>query len=165
MRCENCGDENPVVHLTQVVEKETRTLHLCRKCAEAKGLDKSSVPENFPLADLLAQMGREESLPQLWSEIPPCSFCGLTFQRFREKGRLGCPHCWATFESQLRVLLRRIHGRSQHVGKVYLSPDPSISEREKLLETLRRKLVRAVEFEDFEQAAELRDRIRDLEPA
>jgi protein arginine kinase activator len=165
MRCENCGSENPVVHLTQVVDKETRTLHLCRKCAEEKGVDKSSVPENFPLADLLAQMGREESLPERWSEIPPCSFCGLTFARFREAGRLGCPHCWSSFEPQLRGLLRRIHGRSQHVGKVYLSPDPSTSEREKLLDTLRRKLSRAVEFEDFEQAAELRDRIRELEPA
>lgn len=164
MRCENCGSE-AVVHLTQVVDKEMRTLHLCEKCAAEKGLDKPSIPENFPLADLLAQMGREESLPDRWAGIPPCAFCGLAFARFRETGRLGCPHCWVTFETQLRGLLRRIHGHSQHVGKVYLSPDPTISEREKLLDTLRRKLSRAVEFEDFEQAAELRDRIRDLEPA
>ena len=91
-------------------------------------------------------------------------FCGLSFAGFRESGRLGCPHCYATFEGHLRGLLRRIHGATQHIGKVYLPPDPSQSEREKRLEGLRRKLSRAVDSEDFERAAQLRDQIRALEP-
>jgi protein arginine kinase activator len=94
-----------------------------------------------------------------------CGFCGLAFKDFRESGRLGCPHCYSTFETPLRALLRRIHGGTQHMGKVYLPPDPSASEMEKRLETLRRKLQRAVETEDFERAARLRDEIRTLEPA
>ena len=94
-----------------------------------------------------------------------CSFCGLTFGQFRETGRLGCPHCYQTFEAHLRRLLRRIHGSVQHVGKVYLPPDPTASEMEKRLDGLRRKLHRAIEAEDFERAAEVRDQIRSLEPA
>jgi protein arginine kinase activator len=94
-----------------------------------------------------------------------CSFCGLTFGQFRETGRLGCPHCYETFEAHLRRLLRRIHGSVQHVGKVYLPPDPTASEMEKRLDGLRRKLYRAIEAEDFERAAEVRDQIRSLEPA
>ena len=93
-----------------------------------------------------------------------CGFCGLTFAQFRETGRLGCPHCYSSFENHLRGLLRRIHGGTQHVGKVYLPSDPTASERAKRLEGLRRRLQRAVESEDFERAAEIRDLIRALEP-
>ncbi len=165
MVCDACGAENPVVHLTQVVDQEMKTLHLCERCAAEKGVTTSSTQGNFPLTDLLAQMG-----PETRSAPPPsagteCAFCGLTFGGFRETGRLGCPHCWVAFEGHLRVLLRRIHGGAQHMGKVYLSPDTTVSDREKRVESLRRKLRRAVEVEDFERAAELRDEIRGLEPA
>ncbi len=166
MLCDHCGSDNAAIHLTQIVNNEMRTLHLCDACAAAKGVEGSSVPENFPLADFLAQMGGESTSVRGNPGGPdaPCAFCGLTFKEFRESGRVGCPHCWSAFEPQLRALLRRILGGTQHVGKVYLSPDPTVSEREKRLEGLRRKLGRAVEMEDFERAAELRDQIRALEP-
>lgn len=165
MICQNCGSDNAVIHLTQVVDKEMKTLQLCERCAAEKGLETSSVPENFPLTDLLAHLGEEERATEDAATMAGCSFCSLTFAEFRETGRLGCPHCWSSFEGYLRGLLRRIHGGSQHLGKVYLSPDPTVSEREKRLEALRRKLQRAVELEDFERAAELRDEIRTTEPA
>jgi protein arginine kinase activator len=165
MMCHSCGSEKAVVHLTQIVDNEMRTLHLCERCAAEKGLETTPVPENFPLSDLLAQLGRDERSKPDEGATSACSFCGLTLQQFRETGRLGCPHCWSTFEGHLRGLVRRIHGGSQHLGKVYLSPDPSVSEREKRVESLRRKLLRAVEVEDFERAAEIRDEIRDMEPA
>jgi len=165
MVCDNCGSQDAVIHLTQIVDNEMKTLHLCEKCAAEKGLETSTVPENFPLSDLLAQMGGEEPSTPEATGAQACSFCNLTFREFRDSGRLGCPHCWSTFEGRLRGLLRRIHGGTQHLGKVYLSPDPTVSEREKRLDGLRRKLQRAVELEDFERAAELRDEIRELEPA
>lgn len=166
MICDNCESAEAVIHLTQIVDNEMKVLHLCEKCGAEKGVESGSMPESFPLTDFLAQMGKGESS----SSDPPrtggaCSFCGLDFKTFREVGRLGCPHCWTTFEGHLRGLVRRIHGSTQHVGKVYLSPDPSVSEREKKLEGLRRKLKRAVELEEFERAAELRDEIRALEPS
>jgi protein arginine kinase activator len=166
MLCDNCGSGEAEIHLTQIVNNEMRTLHLCQACAAQKGVEGTTVPPNFPLADLLSQMGKEASPAPGGSAGPPapCGFCGLSFKEFRDSGRLGCPNCWSAFEPQLRALLRRIHGSTQHVGKVYLSPDPSISERAMRLERLRRKLDRAVELEDFERAAELRDQIRALEP-
>lgn len=163
MSCDTCGSEDPVVHLTQIVNNEMTTFHLCEKCAAAKGLESSEAPPGFPLTDFLAQMGGEEESPPPGTDAT-CGFCGLTFADFRETGRLGCPHCYATYETHLRGLLRRIHGGTQHVGKVYLPPDPSATEREKRLEGLRRKLERAVVSEDFERAAELRDEIRSMEP-
>jgi protein arginine kinase activator len=164
MVCDNCGSSDAVIHLTQIVNNEMKNLHLCEQCAAEKGLDGSQVPANFPLTDFLAQMGEGPQSREGSTVRETCSFCGLSFQEFRDSGRLGCPHCWTTFEPHLRGLLRRVHGSTRHVGKVYLSPDPSVSEREKRLEGLRRKLRRAVEMEDFERAAELRDEIRTLEP-
>jgi protein arginine kinase activator len=70
-----------------------------------------------------------------------------------------------TFDTHLTGLLRRLHGGTQHVGKVYLPPDPSRAEQQERLAGLRRKLDRAVQTEDFERAAQLRDLIRTLEGA
>lgn len=167
MICDNCGSGDAVVHLTQIVNNEMSTFHLCEKCAAEKGLETTPEPVNFPLSDFLAQMGETQtSCPEpADSSVTACSFCGLTFKDFRDTGRLGCPHCYTSFEGSLRGLLRRIHGGTQHMGKVYLPPDPSATEMEKRLETLRRKLQRAVETEDFERAALIRDEIRSLEPA
>jgi protein arginine kinase activator len=164
MVCDNCGSTDAVVHLTQIVNNQMSTHNLCERCAAEKGLESAPEPVNFPLTDFLAQMGPDtpEEADQSGTQ---CSFCGLTFQDFRETGRLGCPHCYETFSPHLQRLLRRIHGGTQHVGKVYLPPDPSASDMERRLDGLRRKLHRAVESEDFERAAELRDEIRSLEPA
>ncbi|MDX1675880.1 MAG: UvrB/UvrC motif-containing protein, partial [Longimicrobiales bacterium] len=79
--------------------------------------------------------------------------------------RLGCSHCYVTFDAHLRGLFRRLHGGTQHVGKIYLPPDPSEAERTEQLSRLRRKLTVAVEKEEFERAAELRDQIQALEGA
>ncbi len=164
--CDHCGKAAAVVHLTQVVNNEAKTSHLCEACAAAKGIQTSVQPSNLHLADFLAKMGGDESLPtDAQEEVLTCPFCGLTTQGFKEVGRLGCPQCYSTFESYLRGLLRRIHGGTQHVGKVYLPPDPTASEKQQRIEGLRRKLERAIESEDFERAAELRDQIRTLEPA
>jgi protein arginine kinase activator len=161
--CDNCGSTDAVVHLTQIVNNQMSTHRLCEKCAAEKGLESAPEPVNLPLTDFLAQMGKDTMSGVDTDES--CSFCGLTFADFRETGRLGCPHCYETYAPHLHKLLRRVHGGTQHVGKIYLPPDPSSSDLERRLDGLKRKLNRAVESEDFERAAELRDEIRTLEPA
>ena len=161
--CEKCGSNEAVMRLTQIVNNEMSTYHLCETCAAKKGVETAPEAANFPLTDFVAQMGDERGESDTTPDLE-CSFCGLSFKAFRETGRLGCPHCYETFESHLRRLLRRIHGGVKHVGKVYLPPDPTASEMGKRLEGLRRRLHRAVDSEDFERAAELRDQIRSLEP-
>jgi protein arginine kinase activator len=162
--CDNCGSTEAVVHLTQIVNNQMSTHRLCERCAAEKGLESAPEPVNFPLTDFLAQMG-SDTISDVGGAADSCSFCGLRFADFRETGRLGCPHCYETYAPQLQKLLRRVHGGTQHVGKIYLPPDPSSSELERRLDGLKRKLHRAVESEDFERAAELRDEIRQLDPA
>ncbi|MEQ1856923.1 MAG: UvrB/UvrC motif-containing protein [Longimicrobiales bacterium] len=164
MVCDNCGSTEAVVHLTQIVNNQMSTHRLCEKCAAEKGLESAPEPSSIPLTDFLAQMGKEP-VSEGDASAEQCSFCGLTFRDFRETGRLGCPHCYETYASHLQRLLRRVHGSTQHVGKVYLPPDPTASDLGRRVEALRRKLNRAVEAEDFERAALLRDEIKSLGPA
>jgi protein arginine kinase activator len=163
--CDACGEAEAVVRLTQIENNQMSTHHLCEKCAAAKGVESPEEPAHFPLSGFLAQMGAEEDASVATDRETQCGFCGLTFADFKETGRLGCPHCYTTFDAYLRSLLRRVHGSTQHVGKVYLPPDPTATDVERRLEGLKRKLERAVESEDFERAASLRDEIRALEPS
>jgi protein arginine kinase activator len=168
MTCDECGGDNPVVHLTVVENNETQTLHLCASCAEARGVHGNPVPENFLLAGVLAQLGGEgagEGTSRKGSPTtsqPACPFCGLTLAGVQGNGPTRMSPLLVHLRSPAPAPAEPGPGRLQHVGKVYLPPDPSASEREKRLEGLRRKLDRAVELEDFERAADLRDQIRTL---
>ncbi|MGH7474740.1 MAG: UvrB/UvrC motif-containing protein [Longimicrobiales bacterium] len=165
MQCDNCGNREAVIHLTQIVNNEMSTFHLCEECAAEKGLEPGASVGNFPLSDFLAQMGKGSSAEATAASAAACAFCGLKLEEFRKSGRLGCSHCYATFEAHLRGLLRRLHGGTQHVGKVYLPGDPTLADRQERLAGLRRKLDKAIQGEDFERAAQLRDQIRALETA
>ncbi|MDX1675226.1 MAG: UvrB/UvrC motif-containing protein [Longimicrobiales bacterium] len=164
MLCDHCGENEAVIHLTQIVDNQMGTYHLCEACAAEKGVEPDPGVPNFPLTDFLAQMGEEESEP-VEQDPGACDYCGTTLDDFKRTGRLGCSHCYVTFDAHLRGLFRRLHGGTQHVGKIYLPPDPSEAERTEQLSRLRRKLTVAVEKEEFERAAELRDQIQALEGA
>lgn len=162
MLCDDCGQNEAILHLTSIESNQIKSSHLCEKCASARGLEPATGTGNLPLTDFLAQMGRAGEASQVGG---PCPYCGLKLDDFKKTGRLGCSHCFVAFEPHLRTLLRRLHGSTQHVGKVYLPPNPSTTEREERLAGLRRKLSKAVESEDFERAAQIRDQIRSLEGA
>ncbi|NIM48192.1 MAG: hypothetical protein GTO22_02870 [Gemmatimonadales bacterium] len=162
MQCDNCHERQAAIHLTQIVDNLVTTVHLCEQCAAEKGVQTGASVAKFPLAGFLAS-GAAAALPPV-DDDRSCGFCGAKLQDFRTTGRLGCPHCYDTFEQQLRELLRRIHGSSQHVGEVYLAQTTVAgSDTRRLLSDLRDQLRRAVDAENFELAAELRDRIRGME--
>jgi protein arginine kinase activator len=165
MQCERCGQRPASIHLKQIKDNEVTSSHLCEECAEQEGVHTGV--SKLPLAGFLASVGMgtaaSVALPAT-TDMRHCEFCDATLQDFRDTGRLGCPHCYDTFDSHLRELLRRIHGSTQHVGEVYLTPgdvDPTSPATE--LTHLRNQLQRSINAEDFEAAAELRDRIRELE--
>jgi protein arginine kinase activator len=165
MQCDNCNERPAAIHLTQIVDNSVTTVHLCEQCAAEKGVQTGASTAKFPLSGLMASVGQGAAALLHGEDDGTCAFCGARLQDFRETGRLGCSHCYETFEQHLRDLLRRIHGSSQHVGEVYLaaasSDRPTDSDR--VLAELREQLRRAVDAENFELAAELRDRIRGME--
>lgn len=162
MRCDNCGQSDAIIHLTKIQNNEMSTYHLCEACAAAEGLDTGAPATAAPLTDFLAQMGKSLGT-EAAAGIAACAVCGLTLNDFKRTGRLGCATCYSHFDHHLRSLLRRLHGGTQHVGKVVLPPDPRQTDYLQRINSLRRSLQLAVESEDFERAAALRDQIRRLE--
>jgi len=171
MRCEHCREREAVIHLTQIQNAQVTTLHLCEPCAAEKGVETGAPQGKFALQDFLATLGKGGPEPAGAGPEPACPACGATLQDFRQTGRLGCAQCYRTFEGPLRDLLRRLHGSARHVGEGYAPDAPAgaaagtraPAPAADALADLRERLRRAVETEDFELAAELRDRIRVLE--
>ena len=150
-----------MVHLTQIVESAVTQLHLCEKCAAERGVETTVAPTKHPLGDFLQAVQNQLVVAQ--GDATRCTFCSMTYRDFKGSGRLGCAHCYDAFERSLRELLRRVHGNSRHVGRRYEAPQPEAMEKVSTLGELRDRLRRAIESEQFELAADLRDRIRVLE--
>jgi len=163
MLCDSCKERDAVVHLTQIVENAVTQLHLCEKCAAERGVETTIAMPKHPLGDFLQALQQQASPVSAASDAARCDFCGSTMRDFRSTGRLGCARCYSAFHASLRELLRRVHGSAKHVGTRYEPPAPSEFERKTELDVLRDRLRRAIELEQFETAAEIRDRIRVLE--
>ena len=165
MVCDICKQNQATVHLTEIVDEQMSELHLCESCANQKGAQMES---HFGLADLLAglaEVGKPTGgVPVEEGEVKTCESCGMTYADFKKVGRLGCSECYMTFRKGLSTLLRRIHGSTAHVGKMPVSMVGNSSAKARSeLQELKRKLQRAIEAEDFEEAAKLRDQLRELE--
>ncbi|MEX0912848.1 MAG: UvrB/UvrC motif-containing protein [Gemmatimonadota bacterium] len=160
MRCDSCGKTEAVIQLTQVENNEMRVLHLCEGCAAERGVETETQSPNAPLADFLAQIGKGVAEGETTGRCPAC---GMTATQLRQTGRLGCGVCYTHYDEHLRSLLRRLHGGTKHVGKIVLPTDPDENDRAARILSLRRSLQRAVDAEDFEHAASIRDQLRELE--
>ena len=136
-------------------------LHLCEKCAAGRGIETTVSMPKHPLGDFL-QAVQQQAL-ELPGDAVRCAYCGTSLRDFRASGRLGCAQCYGAFEHSLRDLLRRVHGSAKHVGRRYDVPNPALLERDASLGELRERLQQAIQSEEFETAAALRDQIRTLE--
>lgn len=161
MLCDECKEREGVVSVSKMQNNSMTLENLCERCAAARGIETTVATPKHPLSDFLS--GVQQQLGNQQTDTVRCSFCQTTLREFRNSGRLGCMHCYATFEQSLRELLRKIHGNSQHAGRRYEPPAPTLMERASTLGELRDRLRRAVETEQFELAASIRDQIKGLE--
>ena len=161
MVCDQCGERDAVVHLTQIVENAVTQVHLCERCAAERGIETTVAEPKHPLGDFLQAV--QQQAAQMPGDAARCAYCGTSIREFRASGRLGCARCYGAFEQSLRELLRRVHGSTKHDGWRYETRDPEIGTRAETLRDLRDQLQRAVSDEAFESAATLRDQIRGLE--
>ena len=157
MQCCVCKDREAKVHLTQIVGDKMQKVDLCEECAKAKGVND---PAGFSLADLLLGLGASQEMEQASGGGDlKCPHCGFTQADFKKAGRLGCSECYVTFADGLDGLLKSMHKGTKHLGKVPQSLQQSRDLSDKL-KSLQKKLDKAVEEEDFEQAALIRDEIK-----
>lgn len=156
--CTEC-EKFKSVHLTQIVGDDVKTLHLCNDCPLAKDA------ANIETVDIVYSV--KPSLKSGDSEIKSigrglsCPKCGFTQESFKEFGRLGCPCCYDVFASSLDAVLRKAHRGVKHKGKSPANFEPPVDVEE--INALKEVLKKHVDREEYEKAAELRDRIWELE--
>lgn len=157
MMCEECGQHPATVILALNVNGESSQKHLCASCmAKLKNSFSKGDLQSF-LSSILSDIAAPDA-PQMDLR---CSRCGLDYNEFKKTGRLGCAQCYQDFREQLKPMLLRIHGRSQHAGRMP-RVSPQEEQQQQTLNDLRRRMEEAVSQENFEEAALLRDQIRQL---
>ncbi len=165
-KCNHC-DKPAVVHEVTLKNGIKTEIHLCQEHAEEAGV---SMPTHQPINQLLTQFvishsSRAKARSKSRSKSKACPGCGMTFARFRQGGTLGCAECYDAFEEQLAPLIERAqNGATDHRGKTPRRAGASV-DRQRLISQLVRELDQAVAAEQYEQAAELRDQLRGLNPS
>lgn len=158
-KCDHC-DSPATHHSVEIIKGQKIEKHLCEKHAAEAGLTIKAA--HTPINELLTNFVKLHTVSSAGLQTA-CDNCGLAFAQFREQSLLGCPDCYTAFEDSLVPLLERAHeGASQHLGKVP-SRAGADQRRQLLLLRMRKRLSEAVELEDFESAARLRDEIEQLE--
>jgi len=158
MKCQLCS--NPAtIHLTEIVDSQKKEIHLCQACAEGQNLVQKQ-ELNLP-AILQTLIGQHLGQPSDVLSRLSCPACGIKYMEFRAQGRLGCPHDYRVFRVGLEPLLQRIHRATRHVGKAPQRVVPAERHAERV--ELRSRLQAAIEAEAYEEAARLRDLLKQKE--
>ncbi len=165
MKCQHCNESEATVHFKEVADGQLSEIHLCEPCAVEKGFHLVIEQNKLSLVNQFIWMA-ENLYPESAAKVGgvQCACCGLRFSHFARTGRLGCPECYDAFQAQLPQILRRVHGAVRHKGR---GPGQAHAQVEspaaRQLEALRSDLTRAIEREEFEEAARIRDAIRQAE--
>jgi protein arginine kinase activator len=159
MLCCICKEKQATVHLTQIVNDKVQKVDLCENCAKEKGIDESA---GFMMADVVLGLGAAQEIEQATGGVElRCPRCSFTQEDFKKSGRLGCPECYETFAEGLDGLLKSMHKGTRHIGKIPRAQRATVDVTERLKQ-LNKRLELAVNQEDYEQAALLRDEIKSL---
>lgn len=168
MLCQNCKVNNATNHIHSVVNGVVSDKYLCSKCAALLQSNQFSDDSIFSMLSSFLNDGVEAKVKSQTAKR--CECCNMSFAEISKTGRVGCGNCYKTFGKELMPTLVRIHGRSTHVGKGVQTVDvitdkaPNSQETaENKVDTLKKELQKAIETEEYERAAELRDEIRRAE--
>jgi protein arginine kinase activator len=160
-KCRRCT-KPATRHITEIREGQAECLHLCETCAQdyLNSVEVGGSSEEFEQGEPKAAVS--EASESTVDDTKSCPSCGITFKQFRSQGRLGCPHDYEVFHDELIPLLESVHSETQHVGKCPPRTSPESRQHYELFR-LRNDLRQAVDNESYEEAASIRDRIKELE--
>jgi len=167
MQCEICKTRTATVHLTEIVNGQRAESHLCQNCAQKEGVTiKSQLSLNELLSSLIAAHQQTDETSGSEKSRRVCPECGITMEQFRKQAVLGCPKDYDVFETDLKEVIEKTQDNNlTHKGKVpaqILNSSNARPENHDKIEELKKQLSRAVEKEDYELAAKIRDQLKDL---
>lgn len=162
MLCQNCGKYEATTHVKRIVNGEAAEAHLCSDCAKMLGYEDVFGGFGNIFGSFLGSFLGDTSLGSLSARTIQCEKCGSTFNDIIESGKIGCAECYSKFYEKLLPSLQRIHGKTHHEGKIpnRISVEEDTSKAQ--LVKLEEELKAAVEAQNYEKAATLRDRIKEI---
>lgn len=155
MLCEYCGKNEATTVLKHTVNGESHTIHICSSCANSMLFNNFFT--DFSIPNLFAK-----NMSPMTKVQKVCEQCGTSLEEIQKTGKIGCAHCYETFAGELARSIEKVHGKSNHIGKVPKSAKGTIKIKNMLTE-YKMELNRLIAEQEFEQAAVLRDKIRQLE--
>lgn len=162
MLCQNCGKYDATTHVKRIVNGEAAEAHLCTDCARALGYTDVFGGFGNTFSDLLGSFFSEPAKSALNTRAIRCEKCGNTFSDIVNSGKIGCADCYRTFYDKLLPSLQRIHGKTRHEGKVPRIRQAENTSPSDSLIRLETELKEAIEQQNFEKAALLRDKINEI---
>ena len=162
MLCQNCGKYEATTHVKRIVNGESAEAHLCSDCAKALGYNDVFGGFGNTFGDLLGSFFGEPQVSAISSRTIRCEKCGNTFNDIVNSGKIGCADCYTTFYDKLLPSLQRIHGKTRHEGKNPTIIKAEVTNSANQIEDLEEQLRIAMERQNFEKAAQLRDKINEL---
>ncbi len=164
MKCQKCGINEATTHIKQIINGHKSEVWLCHKCAgEENALSAFKQTNDYDFENFFSNLWGT-SAPAL-KQTPNesiCKTCGTTLRDIQSSGKLGCSDCYSVFERILQRPLKEIHGSCTHTGKLPKSSAKGMHLNHEI-DKLKDELSRAVLDQNFEKAAELRDKIKELE--
>jgi len=162
MQCQICHQEEANVYLIETINGKQTAMHICESCAQKRHLGEMLSKPAMAIHELLASI-LELGAATLAEKEAKCTNCGMTFSRFREIGRFGCATCYEAFRENLLPLFRQFHQSEEHRGRSQKNLEQEKKRKMKELKELKEQMQQVIAEENFELAAQLRDRIRRLE--
>ncbi len=166
MKCQKCGANNANTHIKTIVNGEFKEYDLCSECAKQMGYTNVFGDIENEFSNFLGSFFGNV-LPAR-TQATRCEFCGSSYSDIAKSGHVGCANCYDIFGEQLLPSIRRIHGNTAHCGKNSGKDDkqsdkPKKETKEQKIEKLKSELDKAIKEQNFEYAAELRDKIKEME--
>ena len=159
MLCNECEKNNATVHITKILNGLKTETHLCEECAKKQ---QAFFNSNFSMENLLAGMLNETFSEKYLSSNDVCGTCGMSFNEFREMGKFGCSNCISTFRNRLIPAIKNIQGYDVHTGKIPKKAGGKYKVQMDI-EKLKKELKTKIEQEKYEDAAVIRDKIKEME--
>lgn len=168
MLCEFCKKNPATLHVVKIVNNMKQEMNICKSCAEnMEGFDLGSdfgFSSPFSFQNILGGIMDyvNQANQGMKANEPVCKNCGTNYSEFKNKGLLGCSECYANFSSTLTPIIKRIQGNVEHTGKIPKKCGKEIIEKKRLMK-LKEDLQKAIASEEYENAAKIRDSIREFQ--
>ncbi len=163
MLCDICGKREAVIHIQQIIGKETIDVHMCRECARKKNIASDGASMNTSIINMVMNLLENKSLNRILpNNVTRCPTCGTKVSEIRNEGKAGCPDCYTEFRGIIRNILGMGSAPLLHTGSI----SSKLKTYRRILmdrERLKRELEEAVSKEDYETAVIIRDQLKEIE--